>query len=143
LASSSAAELRESGTANACGHGFRLSNHINHSMVVGETNGADFPTTLGAYQPGFNEPSATINRGWDAFVTRFNASGSAMVFSTYLGAAPIFDPNQAGSSRGGRREYRAVVFDHNTDSVIVSRYTTSENFPPLRAPTIERTRRSP
>ena len=97
-------------------------------IVVGETNGADFPTTPGAYQPAFNEPSATINRGWDGYVTRFNASGSAMVFSTYLGAAPIFDPNQAGSSRGGDESARAVVVD-NTDSVIVSGYTTSENFP--------------
>jgi hypothetical protein len=41
-------------------------------IVVGETNGADFPTTPSAYQPTFNEPSATINRGWDGFVTRFN-----------------------------------------------------------------------
>src|SRR5687768_6539877 len=97
-------------------------------IVVGETNGADFPTTPGAYQPAFNEPSATINRGWDGFVTRFTASGSAMVFSTYLGAAPIFDPNQAGSSRGGDESARAVVVD-GTGSVIVSGYTTSENFP--------------
>jgi hypothetical protein len=97
-------------------------------IVVGETNGADFPTTPGAYQPTFNEPSATINRGWDAYVTRFNASGNAMVFSTYLGAAPIFDPNMAGSSRGGDESARVVVGDHN-DSVIVSGYTTSENFP--------------
>ena len=97
-------------------------------IVVGETNGADFPTTPGAYQPTFNEPAATINRGWDGFVTRFNAAGNAMVFSTYLGAAPIFDPNQAGSKRGGDESARAVVVD-GTDSVIVSGYTTSENFP--------------
>ena len=61
-------------------------------IVVGETNGADFPTTPGAFQPSFNEPSATITGGWDAFVTRFNATGSQMVFSTYLGAPPVFDP---------------------------------------------------
>ena len=97
-------------------------------VVVGETNGADFPTTPGAFQPSFNEPSAAINRGWDGFVTRFNASGSAMVFSTYIGAAPIFDPSRAGSSRGGDESARAVVVDGN-DSVIVSGYTTSENFP--------------
>ena len=96
-------------------------------IVVGETNGADFPTTPGAFQRSFNEPSTTINRGWDGFVTRFNASG-AMVFSTYLGAAPIFDPSRAGSSRGGDESARAVVVDGN-DSVIVSGYTTSENFP--------------
>lgn len=97
-------------------------------IVVGETNGADFPTTPGAYQPTFNEPSATINRGWDTFVTRFDASGSAMVFSTYLGAAPIFDPSTPSSSRGGDESARAVVVD-GTGSVIVAGYTTSENFP--------------
>lgn len=97
-------------------------------IVVGETNAANFPTTPGAYQPAFNEPSAAINRGWDAFVTRFNASGSAMVFSTFLGASPIFDASFAGSKRGGDEGARAVVLDA-TDSIIVSGFTTSENFP--------------
>jgi hypothetical protein len=97
-------------------------------IVVGETNAANFPTTPGAYQPVFNEPSATINRGWDGFVTRFNVSGSQMVFSTFLGAAPIFDPNQVGSKRGGDESARSVVVDAS-DNVIVSGYTTSENFP--------------
>ncbi len=95
--------------------------------MVGETNGADFPTTPGAYQPTFNEPSATINRGWDAFVTRFNAAGSQMVFSTYLGAAPIFDPSSRAPGR--RRGKSAAVVVDATDSVIVAGYTTSEKFP--------------
>jgi hypothetical protein len=97
-------------------------------IVVGETNAANFPTTPGAYQRGFNEPSASINRGWDGYVTRFNASGNQMVFSTFLGAAPIFDSTRPGSSRGGDEGARAVVVDAS-DSVIVSGYTTSENFP--------------
>jgi hypothetical protein len=97
-------------------------------IVVGETNAANFPTTPGAYQPTFNEPSAAINRGWDGFVTRFNATGSQMVFSTFLGAAPIFDPNKVGSKRGGDESARNVVIDAS-DNVIVSGYTTSENFP--------------
>ena len=97
-------------------------------IVVGETNAANFPTTAGAFQPAFNEPSATINRGWDAFVTRFNASGSQMVFSTFLGAAPIFDSSRPGSSRGGDESARNVVVDAS-DNVIVAGYTTSENFP--------------
>jgi len=87
-------------------------------IVVGETNGADFPTTPGAFQPSFNEPSATINRGWDAFVTRFNATGSQMVFSTYLGAPPVFDPSFPGSVKGGEERARAVVVDA-FDNVIV------------------------
>ena len=97
-------------------------------IVVGETNAANFPTTPGAFQPTFNEPSAAINRGWDAFATRFNASGSQMVFSTFLGAAPIFDATRPGSTRGGDEGARNVVVD-GTDSVIVAGYTTSENFP--------------
>ena len=97
-------------------------------IVVGETNAANFPTTLGAYQPTFNEPSASINRGWDGFVTRFAASGSQMVFSTFLGAAPIFDTPRPGFARGGDESARVVVVDAS-DSVIVSGYTTSENFP--------------
>jgi hypothetical protein len=76
-------------------------------VVVGETNAADFPTTPGAYQPNFNEPAIDINRGWDAYVTRFDASGSRMVFSTFLGAAGIFDPNHAGP-RGGDESARAA-----------------------------------
>jgi hypothetical protein len=97
-------------------------------IVVGETNAANFPTTPGAFQPTFNEPSATINRGWDGFVTRFNSSGSAMVFSTFLGAAPIFDPSLPGSARGGYESARSVVLD-GTDSVILAGVTTSEDFP--------------
>jgi hypothetical protein len=97
-------------------------------VVVGETNAANFPTTPGAYQRTFNEPSAAINRGWDGFVTRFNASGTQMVFSTFLGAPPIFDPSRPGSQRGGDESARNVVLDAS-GNVIVSGYTTSENFP--------------
>jgi hypothetical protein len=51
-----------------------------------------------------------------------------MVFSTFLGAAPIFDATRPGSQRGGDESARNVVVD-GTDSVIVAGYTTSENFP--------------
>src|SRR6185436_13814748 len=55
-------------------------------------------------------------------------SGSQMVFSTFLGAAPIFDSSRPGSSRGGDESARNVVVDAS-DNVIVAGYTTSENFP--------------
>ena len=97
-------------------------------IVVGETNAANFPTTPGAYQPTFNEPSTGINRAWDGFVTRFNAAGSQMVFSTFLGAAPIFDASLPGGQRGGHESARAVVTDAS-GNVIVAGLTTSENFP--------------
>ncbi|MFN2384788.1 MAG: hypothetical protein ABR576_00605 [Thermoanaerobaculia bacterium] len=74
-------------------------------VLVGETNSATFPTTPGAYDPTFNEPSAQINRGWDAFVTRFDASGGRMVFSTFLGAErhPRSIPARSAPSAAGMR----------------------------------------
>lgn len=48
--------------------------------VAGRTNDADFPVTTGAYQLGA--------AGGGSFVTKLNAAGSALVYSTYvLGAA--------------------------------------------------------
>jgi hypothetical protein len=48
------------------------------AFVTGFTNSSDFPTTPGAFQ-------STSRGGYDAFVTKLNASGSALVYSTYLG----------------------------------------------------------
>jgi hypothetical protein len=49
--------------------------------VTGQTDSADYPTTPGAFDRTFNG----LNR--DAFVTKLNASGSALVYSTFLGGA--------------------------------------------------------
>src|SRR2546427_6812956 len=48
------------------------------SYVTGYTNSTDFPTTLGAFQ-------TTFAGSYDAFVTKLNPTGSALVYSTYLG----------------------------------------------------------
>jgi hypothetical protein len=51
------------------------------AYVTGLTVSADFPTTGGAID-------TTANGGtYDAFVTRINAAGSALVYSTYMGGA--------------------------------------------------------
>src|SRR5437660_872176 len=50
-----------------------------NAYVTGETNSVDFPTTLGAVQTTFGGSFS------DAFVTKLNATGSALVYSTYLG----------------------------------------------------------
>jgi photosystem II stability/assembly factor-like uncharacterized protein len=50
------------------------------ACVTGATYSRNFPTTPGAYQPNkSNDPST------DAYLTKFNAAGSALVYSTYLG----------------------------------------------------------
>jgi beta-propeller repeat-containing protein len=50
------------------------------AYAVGSTNSANFPTTAGAFQPTL----AGLN---DAYVTKFNAAGSGLVYSTYLGGS--------------------------------------------------------
>ena len=49
-----------------------------NAYVTGQTTSHDFPTTPGAF-------SRTSGGGNDAFVTKLNATGSALVYSTYLG----------------------------------------------------------
>ena len=48
-----------------------------NAYVTGSTGSTDFPTTAGAFQ--------TAPAGGDAFVTKLDATGSALVYSTYLG----------------------------------------------------------
>ena len=50
-----------------------------NAYVAGSTPSANFPTTAGAYD-------TTFNNG-DAFLTKFNAAGSALVFSTLVGGS--------------------------------------------------------
>ncbi|MEJ7615399.1 MAG: hypothetical protein WKF30_00160 [Pyrinomonadaceae bacterium] len=86
-------------------------------VIVGGTASNDFPVTSGAYD-------TTYNGQDDAFVTRFNQTGSSIVFSTYLGGSHI---NPAFAS-GGTDQAWGVGFDP-TGSIIVAGYTTSLDFP--------------
>lgn len=82
--------------------------------VAGYTNSSNFPVA-GAYQPG-------NAGGTDAFVTKLNASGSSLAFSTYLGGNGV--DNALGISLDASR------------NVYVTGVTTSSNFPtvsPLQA----------
>lgn len=50
-----------------------------NSYITGYTSGTDFPTTTGAY-------TVTAKGNYDVFVSKLNPSGSALLYSTYLGA---------------------------------------------------------
>jgi hypothetical protein len=49
------------------------------AYVTGSTTSADFPTTAGAFDASFNGNS-------DAFVTKLDAAGNALAYSTFLGS---------------------------------------------------------
>lgn len=51
------------------------------AYVTGSTNSTNFPTTTTVFQPGYGGGNA------DAFVTEFDPTGAALVYSTYLGGS--------------------------------------------------------
>lgn len=58
-------------------------NSAGDAYVTGYTCASDFPVTAGAVQPTFGGDCTSA--GGDAFVTELNSTGSAPIFSTYLG----------------------------------------------------------
>jgi Beta-propeller repeat len=68
------------GSGSDFGFGIRVDSAGN-SHLAGETRSVNFPTTPDAVQP-------TVPGGFsDCFVTRLNAAGSALLYSTYLGGS--------------------------------------------------------
>jgi hypothetical protein len=67
------------GGSNTQGNGIAVDSSGN-AYVVGGTSANDFPTTAGVFQ-------TTNPGGTQAFVTKMNAAGTALVYSTYLGGS--------------------------------------------------------
>ena len=84
-----------------------------NAYVAGKTDSDDFPTTLGSFDP-------TFNGNTDAFVTKLNPAGSALVYSTYLGGS--------GEAASGTDAGIGVAVD-GTGNAYVTGWTGSEDFP--------------
>lgn len=65
------------GSDTDIGFGIAVDNQDN-AYITGQTLSLDFPITPGSFQPGKDGSSS-------AFVTKVNASGSALIYSTFLG----------------------------------------------------------
>lgn len=88
-----------------------------NAYVAGSTLSPDFPT-LGAFQPqcgGFNAGPPASCPAADAFVSKLNAGGSALVYSSYLGGS---DFDQAFG----------IAVDAASNAYLTG-YTRSSNFP--------------
>jgi hypothetical protein len=80
----------------------------NNAYVIGTTAATNFPTTPGAFQ-------TTFAGGSDSFVTKLNPTGSALVYSTYLGGS-------------GSDNVHAITVDTLGDAFVTG-MTNSPNFP--------------
>ncbi|HEV2491575.1 MAG TPA: SBBP repeat-containing protein [Terriglobia bacterium] len=96
-----------------------------NAYVTGYTLSADFPTTTGAFQSTFGggscgaAPPGEATPCADAFVAKLNPSGSALVYSTYLGGSS-YDAGQGIGVDGAGNAY-------------VTGFTVSTNFPTANA----------
>ncbi len=79
-----------------------------NAYVGGQTFSANFPTTPGAFQTAFGG-------GRDGFVTKLNPTGSALVYSTYLG-------------RAGDDGVVGIAVDASGNAYVTG-FTSSTNFP--------------
>src|SRR5205823_1402450 len=67
------------GSTDDLGNGIAVDG-LRNAYITGQTTSTDFPTSSGAVQP-------TKAGGTDAFVTRLNAAGNRLLYSTYLGGS--------------------------------------------------------
>jgi hypothetical protein len=80
--------------------------------VTGGTGSTDFPVTPGAFQ-------TTYGGNGDAFVSKISATGSALVYSTYLGGSGIY--GDSGSS---------IAVDSSGNAYVIG-VTSSTDFPTM------------
>jgi hypothetical protein len=92
-------------------------NSAGDAYVAGGTNSITFPITSGAYMT--SPPTANSGRGAtvNAFVTELNATGSGLIYSTYLGG------NDQDAATG-------ITLDSQGNAYVTG-WTRSTNFPTL------------
>ncbi len=96
------------GTSHDGGNGIAVDSSGN-AYVTGDTGSTDFPTTAGSFD------TTNIIPKDDAFISKLNAAGSALIYSTYLGGA-------------GDDEGNAIAVDSFGDAYAVGD-TASSDFP--------------
>lgn len=82
-----------------------------NAVITGDTASANFPTTPGAFDTIFNGEEGLF----DAYVTRLNADGSGLLYSTFLG--------------GGGDEVGNGIAQDGTGKILITGHTDSAEFP--------------
>jgi len=91
---------------------------LGNAYVTGSTTSSSFPTTPGAFQ-------TAPGGGLDAFVSKLNTDGSALLYSTYLGGR---GQDLAGNGPGSIPAGKPIAVDA-AGNAYVTGTTQSSNFP--------------
>lgn len=114
-------------------------NSLNQLCILGTSGSIDYPTTTGVFDDTFNAgPSLNLGAGYgfqylngcDIVVSKINATGNALVNSTYIGGT-----GNDGINRGSELHYNygdafrgEIIVDVN-DNIYVASTTSSTDFP--------------
>jgi Beta-propeller repeat len=90
----------------------------NNAYVTGQTNSTNFPKA--------NATQSALGGGNDAFVSEISASGSQLLFSTYLGGALNENTNASG---GNLAAIGSIAVDNVGANIYVTGNTASTDFP--------------
>ncbi len=100
-----------SGDENACAIAIDT---VGNAYITGTTNSVDYPITSGAFQTVYGGGSGNIFTG-DAFVTKLNTTGSALIYSTYIG--------------GSNNDYSNSIAVDAAGSAYITGHTSSQDYP--------------
>ncbi|HUL51452.1 MAG TPA: SBBP repeat-containing protein [Candidatus Nitrosotalea sp.] len=92
----------------------------NNICLAGQTYSTDFPVTLDAVSLNIHGTNFYGYYPYDAFVTKLDASGSQLLYSTYLG--------------GSRDDVAVGIAVDSADNVYVTGFTASLDYPTINSP---------
>lgn len=115
-------------------------NSNNELVIMGTTGSFDFPTAVNGFDRTFNGGSfanfpnngATFNNGTDIFVSKLNASGTALGGSTFIGGSSNDGINHNAVSQlqfNYGDQFRGEVIVDGQDNIYVASSTLSSDFP--------------
>jgi hypothetical protein len=107
------------GTVGDAGYGIALDS-ANNAYVTGRTNSPNFPTA--------NAIDSTYNTREDAFVTKINAAGTALVYSNFLGGNDGDSGQDIAVDSAGNAYIAGDTFSNNFPTVNPSQGTRAGNF---------------
>lgn len=117
------------GTDNEMPHSLVV-DEFNNLILAGKSQSSDYPVTTGAVGP-------TKHSGFDIIVTKFNATGSALVGSTFLGGngddgtnvSAAFAANQSSLKFNYGDGSRSEVIADKSGNIYVASSSQSTDFP--------------